>query len=224
MHSQQIAHLAFKLIGILAIIQAVRLLPDMLGLGAWGITDQFAVNVPLLVLAQVIPFTLLLSGGCLLIVKSMVFAGLTVGEDAEPDGTSTAADIHSILVSSVGLLLVGLAMAAVPAILHAFAVFYSEFGNQLPKEQYRKVTDSWIQLSGVILQLGIGLFLVFRSSTIVHLVRRRFDRSNVIAADGQCPHCGFWFESKNYQPGAAAYLCSNCKQEIPRERVAQASD
>ena len=220
MNSNQIAHLAFKLIGILAIIQAVRLLPDMLALGAWGVTDQFPVNVPLLVLAQVIPFTLLLSGGCLLIVKSMVFARLTIGEGAELDGTTTEADIHSIFLSSVGLLLVGLAISAVPAILHSFAVFYSEFGNRLPTEQSRKVTNTWIQLSGVILQLGLGLFLVFRSSTIVHLLRRRFDRSNVIAADGQCPHCGFWFESRDYQPGAAAYLCSNCKQEIPPERVA----
>jgi hypothetical protein len=224
MSARAIANFAFKLLGILAIIQSIRMLPEVLSLAAWGGgPTEPSVNISLLIAAQVLPFLLLLAGGFVLVVRSSTFARLALADSPNVTPQLTAADLHSILFSSVGVLLIGLSVGAVPRILYNFAVLYSGFGRGIGIDHIR-VSDNWIWLLGTALQGLLGVLLLLKGSSLVSVLRRRFDRARVLAADGQCPHCGYWLDSKEYRPGASVYICSNCKQELSRETVAPESN
>jgi hypothetical protein len=205
----------FKLLGILAIIEAVKMLGEVLAYGMSDVGKDAPFNVSLLHLAVYVPFLLLLGGGCFLILRSRQLA--SAGRESEVSSSSAVptAHSHAILVSLTGLFLIGTALGELPYPVSELMIVYSEPDN------LRGTLDppgmAWGILIGAVLQLGIGVVLVLRSTALVSLFRRRWDRARPEAADAQCPHCGFWIVASDYREGAPGYRCDNCKGEIPRD-------
>ena len=210
MSTSSFASLAYKLLGVFALLRAVEVMPLVFSLVfSSGLTQ--GMNPVHAALATVFPFLIFTSGGVLLIVASDTLARMSIRDSSEAFTGVTAADIQSILFSSVGLLLVGLSLQALPRIVLMSTTF-------LYDDAYYRA-DIWVQIVGRLLELLVGTVLFIKGSTLVSLLRRRWNRARIQSADGRCPHCGFWFESSSYRAGASVFLCSNCKQELPREML-----
>lgn len=222
MNPRDLAKLAYRLLGILALLYSTTLLSDVWTLTylVMGDHNGLELSVPIVMTAQLLPFLLLVGGGIVLIARAQALANRTVGE-REGSTSFTAVDLHSTLFSTAGIVLIGLSVVQLPRVIHNFAVASSAYVD--PDTAVNVRFESWLWMTGVILQFSLGVFLVFRGSSLVTLLRRRFDRAKIVAADGRCPHCGFWFETGSYRPDAAVYLCSNCKQELPRKLIAPSS-
>ncbi len=215
--SKNLGETLYKLLGIFAIIQAIRMLENVLQYLAIDYGDQSFISVPLLGLAWLMPFLLLLGGGCFLVLRSRHLGSRDSKDDEGSLAAASGADIHSILLSSTGVLLIGIALSDLPAIASSMVIAYSELGEVTGSLQ--TPARAWGKLSGTLLQFGLGLLLVFKSTALVSLFRRRWNRTRPIAADAQCPHCGFWIVASDYQAGATGYRCDNCKGEIPHDLI-----
>jgi len=119
----------------------------------------------------------------------------------------------------VGVLLIGLSLTELPRIAHGFGVAYSEFGGTELFWNSSLKSSTWTWLAGSGLRLAVGVFLVLRASNLASALRRGDDPAPVATAGAQCPHCGSRFDPSDYRPGAAAYLCGDCKQELPRALI-----
>lgn len=223
MITRALAELGYRLAGILTIVLAVRMFPNAVYVFAWDFTapNGTSFNRPIILAGHIVPILILLFGGLFLIVRSSAFAQRAGPEREVSASQVTPADLHAVLLSAIGIVLIGLALEAVPHIVYTFGVLYSEFAKGPLPEPGVALSHMWSELGGTLLQVGLGAVLIFKSSNVATLLRRRFDRARAVAVDGRCPHCGWWFEAQQYKADAAAYLCGNCKQELPREEVAR---
>ena len=96
MNPRQTASLAFKLAGLFAFIQGIRLLPDALSILATDLTwpDGPSINVPLAVFAQVFPVGLLFILGVFLIIGSGRLAASSFPRSGAEDVGLRFGDLH----------------------------------------------------------------------------------------------------------------------------------
>jgi hypothetical protein len=217
--ARDLASLAYRLAGVYAFVQALRLLPSLLTAPAWNYEADNGptVNMPMLVLGYFIPITLLVALGFYLVVKSRVLAELTVGGSTQPALPMSGREIHAILLSVLGVLLIGIASPSIPRVGQNFALLLGDYGRDGFLERRTALfKDSWLFLSGVVLQLALGVLLLFRARQLSLLLRRSHGSKRL---ERGCPHCKHPFSARDYRSEVEEWICSKCRRSLPRELV-----
>ena len=226
MSAHYLTVLLYRLMGLFALFTAFEMLPWTLQTLTWTLPYAEEMNVSTLrtFLSFGVPVLLQLAAGTILIWKARALATWSGAVQTQAELGLTVADLHSTVVSAIGLFLMGTTVADLPPLFHTLMVLKSPYGDQLGPTQSREVAETWVRFSGIVLQFALGVVLLLNSSTLVQLLRRRLDRAEIRTGDGRCPHCGYLFEAGDYRADAPGYFCSNCKQELPRELVAPKSN
>lgn len=220
MSTRDIASLAFKLAGIYSLIQAIALLPPLLSLPAWDLGQMVepTVNVPLLVLGHLVPIVILACLGLYLIFGSRSLARATVRGVEGSKGPVQPFQIHAVLFSVVGALLIGLASKSVPHIFQNIAILLHDWGTPGSEERRQDfIRDNWQWASGICLQLVIGVGLLFWSKRIAGVFHRTAIPEEARRHQQHCPYCGQPFFADDYRAEASTRLCSRCTKELPSE-------
>ena len=207
----------YKLLGIFAIIQAIRMLESVLHYLAIKRSYDSVFNPKLLGLAWLVPFLLLLVGGLFLMLRSRQLASRNSTDDEKLGTETSTASIHSSLLSAAGFLLIGFSLSDLPKVGTDLLIMYLEQPGML--SVVRNPITVGGNIASVLLPMSLGLLLVLKNSALVSVLRRRRDRTRPVAADAQCPHCGFWIVASDYKAGAPGYRCDNCKGEIPHDLI-----
>lgn len=211
-----------RVVAILAALAAIRILPQLaslIGVDAF-LPDGAEAAAVWIVVGTIASFGLLLAVAIAFARRSLA----PVTTDG-PAVAASAADVHAVLLSVAGVVLVGLALGNLPSDAWSVAVAHSDLFDRA-RDGGTVATDRtypWLALTGSILQAAGGLVLVFRPGGVVRRLRRR--RGLVVArpADARCPHCGTAYRADAYRPDAPAYLCGHCGEEIPVEGIRPAT-
>jgi hypothetical protein len=113
---------------------------------------------------RLVPILACLVFGYLLIVKSRSFAAATIKEDTRYENSVRAVDIHAVLFSVVGVLLIGLACTSLPQLTATSVFTLSEYRDPTAYERrVELIRDNWIWACGVLLQSAFGIFLIAKA-------------------------------------------------------------
>lgn len=211
----------YRLAGLVAILLAIGMLPHVISLGLLFDSEHLPHNVGVYAAVTLVPFVLVLGIGCWLVfgIKRPTMPSTDGGE--APGAEASVAQVTASMLLAVGILLIGFSMSRLVPVATELAYLYAE--DSVWYRSSRAGLVIWGDLIGASIPLVIGLVLVLKTSTIATLFKRRWDRTRPVAADAQCPHCGFWIIKSEYRAGAAGYRCDNCKQELPRDVVESTS-
>jgi hypothetical protein len=220
MSPRDIGTLAFKLAGIFAIIQAIRMLPPLLAVPAWDLSEALDqnFNVPLLITGQLVPIIILVGLGISLYAGSRSLARATVGKAVEGRAPLQPSQIHAILFSVVGALLIGLAAQNLPELFRNLAALLHDYGTDGYRERGLDLLgNNWHWASGTCLQFIIGLGLLFWGKRVAAFFHRSEIPAEAEREAQTCPHCDQPFFVEDYRPGATTRRCSKCDEELPDE-------
>jgi hypothetical protein len=218
MSPRDIGTLAFKLAGIFAIIQAIRMLPPLLAVPAWDLSEALDqnFNVPLLITGQLVPIIILVSLGISLYAGSRALAKATVGEAVEGRAPLQLAQIHAVLFSVVGALLIGIAAQSVPELFRNLAVLLSDYGIDGYRERRLDlIKNNWQWAIGSGMQLAIGIGLLFWSKRAAAIFHKTAIPAGAERKAHACPNCDQPFFIEDYRPDVATRRCSKCDEELP---------
>lgn len=216
--------LLYKLTGVVGLFIALSMIPEAASVFSldFAASSVFPVNRSLMYAGHIVPIVLLILGSLALIFSAARIARSTGSDSQGSTGSMSAAEVHSMLLSTAGVVILGIAISSIPRVVHNFAVLFTPSAEHLQAGNLsRDRVWTWAWSLGVLLQAGLGILLVVRGSSFATFIRRRFDRAATVVADGRCPHCGWWYEARQYKPDAAVWLCGNCKQELPRKEIAK---
>ena len=144
MTTRAVAELAYRLAGILTIILAVRMIPQAASAFAWDVMvpEGSSFNRPLMLAGEVVPILILVSGGVFLILRSSALSRLSVSDTGVSAPQASPADLHAILFSTSGIVLVGLALPAIPRVVYSLVILSSTFMDRVPPDQKSGFTSS----------------------------------------------------------------------------------
>jgi hypothetical protein len=217
MSSRDIASTAFKLAGIYVFVQTIQPLSELLTFLAYDRATWMAdINVPLMVIGRLFPLVIAILLGSVLIVNSHALADRAVRDPGFAGGSGRTLKLHAVLLSTAGVLLMGMALPRVPMIFQNLAILFSDqevYGVGESRAQIIRATWSWG--TGVTLQFLCGAVLFLWNKRIVKLLNRGKVRTANRGEERTCPHCGHAFRIDDYRPDAESRLCSKCQQELP---------
>ena len=170
MTKREIAALACKILGIYAIITALRHLVNIVGpLAFFGVGEpSWEIKVVLLIAASIIPFALLTGFGLFLWFQADRIAGYMIsGEESQIVNFQTSfTDVQAIAFSVVGLLLLAEVVPDIAAIISNLSI-----RTQSPEIQMTVNAGTRSLIISLVVRLVIGLWLFFGSRGLVGLLR-----------------------------------------------------
>lgn len=229
MKPRDIASLAYKLAGIYALIHAAVHLSSLLPLLAMS-PDPFElaaieINFPLLAAGHLIPFIVLVALGSILILDSRRFARITVRDEPGSGEGVQPVQLHAILFSVAGVMIIALAAPSIPRTLSDLAVILSDYGTLGSKERRTEwLVTNWHWATGVALQLALGVGLLFWGRRLAKRFHRPPPPAHPIESRMHCPRCDHPFDPSDYRSDALTRWCANCNQDLPADLFAPAED
>ncbi len=231
MNARQTASLAFRLMGIYAIINSIGFLRSFLSSYSFQNPDQ-EFSRQLYEALHLIPFLALVGLGVVLIRYGGVYAAKMFDcNELETSSELDCAKLHSVLISILGLYLMLTYFVTLLGVIGSFFSFsrQSFFDSQ---EQGNLVSSIIEFFKPYLLHLIIGFinFLLgfiffFRSSRVVRFWKK-FQKDDstdkAITADEaeqHCPVCGHPFKYSDYRDGLDEYFCSKCREKLPSDII-----
>jgi hypothetical protein len=200
--------------GCFALIMAIEMLPSVIWF-FWGDPD---LKGPGYAAAVFIPCGLLAGFGLWLLLRRPSPDAPQPGGPPLQGVSATAAEVRTSLLLAAGMLIIGLTMEhyMVAAFKLAMAYMPDQGQSNFLVTTNESKASLWLSAVASCIPMILGLVLVLWGSAVGGFLLRRWSRARPEAADEQCPHCGYWIQTGEYRPGAPAYRCDNCKQELPR--------
>ena len=174
MSRTQIVSLSLKLIGIYALIQAILMLRAVIH--SFGFSSQEPSMGLTLILGSLIPFTLLIILGCLLLAASNRIARRMIFSEGHPEDFKgfTPMQIQAMAFSILGVILIVLPIPRLFQIASSIYAYQKTSADIVTKQKLATETI-WYGI-GLALQITIGILLFISGHSLANLWRKIVQR------------------------------------------------